>query len=87
MLRAGFTDYVVNAEALAYMRQRALAGPVIARLAEHPERHFADEAAWRRHLERLGIAGADGHARSGHGSRPKARSGAASRRTGCCPTR
>src|SRR3954465_5072934 len=33
VLRAGFTDYVVNAEALAYMRQRALAGPVIARLA------------------------------------------------------
>ena len=48
VLRAGFTDYVVNAEALAYMRQRALAGPVIARLAEHPERHFADEAAWLR---------------------------------------
>ena len=57
VLRAGFTDYVVNAEALAYMRQRALAGPVIARLAEHPERHFADEAAWLAHLERLGIAG------------------------------
>ena len=37
--------------------------------------------------ERLGIAGADGHARPGHGSRPRARSGAASRRTGCCPTR
>jgi hypothetical protein len=56
VLRAGFADYVVNAEALAYMRRRALAGPVIARLAEHPEHHFADEAAWRRHLERLGIA-------------------------------
>jgi Transposase IS66 family len=57
VLRAGYGDYVVNAEALAYMRRRALAGPVIARLAEHPERHFPDEAAWRRHLERLGIAG------------------------------
>jgi hypothetical protein len=55
VLRAGYADYVVNAEALAYMRQRALAGPVIARLAEHPERHFPDEAAWLRHLERLGI--------------------------------
>src|SRR3954465_7420249 len=33
VLRAGYGDYVVNAEALAYMRQRALAGPVIARLA------------------------------------------------------
>ena len=34
MLRAGFADYVVNAEALAYMRRRSLAGPVIARLAD-----------------------------------------------------
>src|SRR3954454_4169976 len=57
VLRAGYADYVINAEALAYMRRRALAGPVIARLAEHPERHFPDEAAWLRHLERLGIAG------------------------------
>src|SRR3954452_7369462 len=53
VLRAGHGDYVVNAEALAYMRQRALAGPVIARLAEHAGRHFADEVAWLRHLERL----------------------------------
>jgi len=56
VLRAGFTDYVINGEALAYMRQRCLAGPVIARLAEHPEHRFDDEAAWMRHLERLGIA-------------------------------
>jgi transposase IS66 family protein len=55
VLRAGYRDYVVNAEALAYLRQRQLAGPVIARLATHPERHFPDEAAWQRHLERLGI--------------------------------
>jgi len=55
LLRAGFTDYVINAEALAYMRQRALAGPVIAQLAEHPEHRFAGEAAWLAHLERLGI--------------------------------
>ncbi len=57
MLRAGFADHVINPEALAYMRQRALAGPVIASLAAHPDRHFPDEAAWRRRLERLGIAG------------------------------
>src|SRR5215208_6479600 len=55
VLRAGFTDYVINAEALAYMRQRALAGPVITSLAEHPERHFRDGAAWLRHLDQLGI--------------------------------
>src|SRR3954464_14499070 len=57
VLRAGFTDYVVNTEALAYMRRRSLAGSVIASLAEHPERHFPDEAAWLRHLERLGLTG------------------------------
>jgi hypothetical protein len=57
VLRASYGDYVLNAEALAYMRQRALAGPVIDRLAAHPERHFASEAAWLRHLERLGITG------------------------------
>ena len=37
------------------MRQRALAGPAIARLAEDPARHFRDEEAWLRHLERLGL--------------------------------
>jgi Transposase IS66 family len=56
VLRAGHRDYVVNAEALTYMRQRSLAGPVIASLAEHPEQRFDDAAAWMRHLERLGIA-------------------------------
>jgi hypothetical protein len=55
LLRAGHGDYVVNAEALAYMRARALAGPIIARLAEHADRAFADRAAWNAHLDRLGI--------------------------------
>src|SRR3954451_11991443 len=55
VLRAGFADYVINAEALAYMRRRSLAGSVIASLAQHPEHHFADEAAWSAHLERLRI--------------------------------
>src|SRR5712671_2669003 len=56
LLRAGYDDYVINAEALAYMRERALAGPVIARLAEHPDRCFADHKAWNAHLETLGIS-------------------------------
>jgi Transposase IS66 family len=55
LLRAGHADYIVNAEALAYMRGRALAGPVIELLTTHPDRHFANQAAWRAHLERLGI--------------------------------
>jgi hypothetical protein len=56
LLRAGHGDYVINAEALAYMRQRALAGPVIARLAKHRRKSFADQAAWTAHLNRLGIS-------------------------------
>jgi hypothetical protein len=55
LLRAGHGDYVVNQEALAYMRARALAGPVIASLSEHADRVFADRAAWDAHLDRLGI--------------------------------
>jgi hypothetical protein len=56
LLRAGHTDCVINDAALSYMRERALSGPVIARLAEHPDQQFADTAAWQAHLERLGIA-------------------------------
>src|SRR5512133_78627 len=56
VLRAGHGDYVVNAEALAYMRQRQLAGPVIAQLAAHPVQHLPDEAAWVKHLGQLGIS-------------------------------
>ncbi len=55
LLRAGYADYVVNDEALAYMRERALSGSVIAKLAGHADRHFADATAWIRHLESLGL--------------------------------
>jgi hypothetical protein len=55
LLRAGHTDYVVNAEALAYMRQRALPQHAIARLAGHPDKHFANAQAWTSHLQRLGF--------------------------------
>ena len=55
LLRAGHTDYVINDAALSYMRERALAEPVIARLAAHPDKQFADPAAWQAHLEQLGI--------------------------------
>jgi len=55
LLRAGHGDYVINDEALAYMRQRGLSGPVTARLAEHPDRVFIDQASWSTHLDRLGI--------------------------------
>ena len=55
LLRAGHGEYVINGAALAYMRGRALAGPVIEQLAAHPTKLFADEAAWTAHLAALGI--------------------------------
>jgi len=39
------------------MGEHSLAGPIIRQLAGHPQRQFADKAAWQRHLEQLGIAG------------------------------
>lgn len=55
LLRAGHTDYVLNDAAYRYMRKQSLAGPLIARLAAQPETRFADHAAWRAHLDRLGF--------------------------------
>ena len=56
LMRAGHGDYLVNAEALAYMRQRALAGPVVARLAEYPDHELRRSGRLTAHLDRLGIA-------------------------------
>jgi Transposase IS66 family len=55
LLRAGFDNYVINAEALAYMRERALAAQVTARLTRHPDRCLCDRMAWNAHLDALGI--------------------------------
>jgi AraC-like DNA-binding protein len=55
LLRAGHTDYVVNDAALGYMRDHALAGPLLQQLAGHEQRRFADETTWMRHLEQLGM--------------------------------
>jgi hypothetical protein len=57
LLRAGHTDFVLNAAAFDYMRSRALSAPLIARLAGQPETTFADQAAWQAHLDRLGFTG------------------------------
>jgi hypothetical protein len=55
LLRAGYGGYVVTAAALDYMRGRSLAGSVIETLATHRTKLFASTAAWRAHLEALGI--------------------------------
>jgi hypothetical protein len=56
-LRAGHADYVINDVALAYLRERGLAAPLIAGLANDAVRHFANSAAWTAHLDRFGIHG------------------------------
>ena len=61
LLRAGYQDYVINAEALAYMRERQLAGAVIKQLDGHAQKVFDDEAAWSSHLDQLGISQIDVH--------------------------
>ena len=55
LLRAGHTDYVLNAAAFDYMRGRGLSAVFIARLAEAGETRFVDQAMWQAHLDRLGI--------------------------------
>ena len=56
LLRAGHQDYVLNEAAFSYMHGRNLSATVIARLRQARPRHFAGQAAWTAHLERLGIA-------------------------------
>jgi len=55
LLRAGFTDYVLNDAAYDYMRNQGLPAVTIARLKAEPETRFSDKAAWQTHLDRLGF--------------------------------
>jgi hypothetical protein len=55
LLRAGYTDYVLNDAAYVYMREQGLPAASIALLAAGPQRRFADQAAWLAHLDRLGL--------------------------------
>jgi hypothetical protein len=55
LLRAGHTDYVLNDAAWRYMRDHGLPAATIALLKAEPETRFADQTAWRGHLDRLGF--------------------------------
>lgn len=55
LLRAGFTDYVLNDAAYAYMREHGLPSASIALLAGCPQTRFADQATWMAHLDQLGF--------------------------------
>ena len=55
LLRAGYTDYVLNDVAYDYMRNQGLPAATIARLKAEPETRFSDQVAWKAHLDRLGF--------------------------------
>jgi hypothetical protein len=55
-LRGPATDYVINETAVAYWRRQELPRAMVDRLGRGPRR-FADPAAWRARLRRLGITG------------------------------
>jgi hypothetical protein len=53
LLRAGHEDYVINAEALAYMRAHRLPRDQLTQLEELPHRSFPDQQQWHLILEQL----------------------------------
>jgi hypothetical protein len=55
VLQAGETVFLVDDEALAYMKGLNMAASPLALLAGHPDKRFTDEAAWNAHLEALGL--------------------------------
>jgi hypothetical protein len=55
LLRAGYTDYVLNDAAYDYMRNQGLPAATIARLKVEPRTRFSDHATWMAHLDRLGF--------------------------------
>jgi len=55
LLRNGHGDYLINEDALAYIQRQSFPQPLLARLAEDPDKQLATEEHWKRHLEQLGI--------------------------------
>ena len=55
LLRAGRKEYVLNPEAIAYMRQQGLPGQPLRQLEAQKDQSFADLEAWNATLTKLGI--------------------------------
>jgi len=55
VLQAGERVFLVDDEALVYMKELHMAASPLALLAAHPDKRFTDEAAWNAHLEALGL--------------------------------
>ena len=86
LLRAGYTDYVLNDAAYDYMRNQGLPTATIARLKAEPETRFSDQTAWQAHLDRLGFNALKVTPQSRSGSPPRVLCGAAFRHTNFCAT-
>ena len=56
LLRAGQTDYRINADALAYMKKQGLSPVFQDALRHHDMADFADKQAWHDHMDALGMA-------------------------------
>lgn len=56
LLRAGQSDYRINADALAYMKKRGLSPVFQDALRDHEVADFADKDAWHEHMDALGMA-------------------------------
>jgi hypothetical protein len=54
-LQCGREDFVIDEEALAYMRRLHLPEPLLAQLRAHPVKRFTGEAAFKAHLDALGF--------------------------------
>jgi len=55
LLRAGYEDYVLDAEAIEYLESSALPRSLLPRLSSDAPQHFVDEKAWAAHLDALEI--------------------------------
>src|SRR5688500_17380631 len=61
LLRAGCSDYVINAAALPYLAEHRFDEAIVAALLAAGPRSFADDAAWQAQLDRFGLGA--GHQR------------------------
>lgn len=55
LLRKGHGDYVINDDALEYIKRRSVPQPLLARLATDANKHFETEEDWKDHLARMAI--------------------------------
>ena len=55
LLRGEHRDFVRNDTALAFMGAHGLSQALVVKLAQQPEKHFADAVVWGTHLDRLGF--------------------------------